>query len=411
MTSNKLLKTEDVLGANPLMEKIVSREMADIMFANNDHTVSQLKGLWLSNSLENAKKLYKKHGAFRDHFERFGTNKAVVGIGGGPSFNINKKALKELYEWNLQFPVKDQPFIFIATNKIFKSCIEIGLYPHMVMLVDAGDVLYPQLCEDIPEKARSTFLITGLHTSPRILKKWDKQGGHICFYSIGDEDDSKEIQKTIGDDVDRIHIEQGGNIMNTMWIISGSVLNSRVFMAVGNDLSFKYTKDLEARRKSFYADGDYRLSILSKRDDARDVLAWMGFHNLVQSVIEPEKFLYDMKIMGTSRLLWVYKTWMEVQVGLWAGQKPFHYYNCSETGILGVLARENSGPGMMERDNWYLMDELVPKHWHTRTLKHAAEEFIAARMILCQTIKEEQFGVRSVGALPGKTDIVRSIGL
>ena len=378
----KVLTAEDIFSV-PNMEKVVSQEMVETMFANNKHTVSALSPQWRDNSLQNVK-LYRKHGAFRDTFERFGINKAVVGIGAGPSFNLTKKVLRELYLWNLQFPVANQPFIFIATNKIFKKCIENGVYPHMVMLVDAGDVLYPQLCKDIPKVARKTTLITGLHTSPKILKKWDKQGGNIGFYCIGDEEDEKAIKKKIGEDWDRIHIEQGGNVMNTMWTLTNHILGSSVFMAVGNDLAFKYDVDAEERRKSFYADGDYRLAILNKRDDAKDELAWMGFSNMTESTIQPGKYLYDLEIMGTSRLLWIYKTWIEVQVGLWAELKSFHYYNCSESGILGVLAKDPAGPALHEKGNWYLMDELYPRRWHTRTLKQAAKEFVEARSRLWQ---------------------------
>jgi hypothetical protein len=36
-----------------------------------------------------------------------------------------------------------------------------------------------------------------------------------------------------------------------MWILAQQVLWSTVFMAVGNDLSFPYTHDKEARRKAF----------------------------------------------------------------------------------------------------------------------------------------------------------------
>lgn len=407
----KVLVTDDIFNDNPTMERVVSREMVDIMFANNRHTVESLSPQWRENTLKNVK-LYRKHGAFRDSFERFGINKAVVGIGAGPSFNLNKKALREMYAWNLQFPVLEQPFIFIATNKIFKSCLELGIQPHMVMLVDAGDVLYPQLCQGIPGKAKGTILVTGLHASHKILRKWDKQGGHIAFYCIGDEEDSKEIRKKIGDDWDRIHIEQGGNVMNTMWMLANHILGSSVFIAVGNDLAFKYSRDYADRAGSFYADGDYRLSILNKRDDAQDKMAWMGFCNMTQSNIQPERTLCDFQVMGTSRLLWIYKTWIEVQVGLWAAKKSFHYYNCSESGILGVLARESSGPALGEKDNWYLMDELFPKRWHTRTLKQAATEFINARSMLCQ----DQAGILSdvryaKSPLQGKTGIARDVVL
>ena len=398
---DKELKSyEALLEQSSMVANIITPAMADAIFSVNKHTVDTLSGKWLENTRKNLA-LYKEHGSLIDAFGGFGTNRAVIGVGAGPSFNRNKDVLKQIYEYNLHFPLEMQPFIIVASNKQFKPLLKMGIYPHFVLLIDAGDALYPQLCKDIPKNARESILIAGLHTSPRILNKWVKNGGQICFYSTGGEDEKKLFEKETKDDFERIHISQGGNVLNTLWILAGRMLGSTVYITVGNDLAFKYSKDKAERAKSFYADGDYRMNILNKRDEAQDNMAWMGFE-MQKSAFMQNHATYDMTVMGTSRQMWVYKTWFEVQVAIWATKHTFHVYNCSEAGILGVLARETTSDAMFDRDNWFLIDELLPQRWHTRTLEQAFKDFVEAKYIW-QTQMETHGVVDLVGASLAKT--------
>lgn len=364
---------KDLVREDDKIKKIVSPAMADFMFENNKFTVSKLNKTWVDNLNKNMK-LYKKHGSVFDGIGGFGTNKAVIGVGAGPSFHNNKDVLKKIYQDNLLFSIDNQPFIIIATNKMFKPLVKMGIYPHFVVLVDAGEALYDQLCTDIPIIARQSILIAGLHTSNKILKKWDKNGGKILFYLIGSGEEKKIFKRKTLKDPDRHHIQQGGNILNTIWIISQRVLGSSIYMTVGNDLAYEYSKDREKREKSFYADGDYSFNKLNKRDEAKENLAWMGFRFHKSPIIGGDSI--NMELMSTSRQMWVYKTFMEVQVALWADQKPFHFYNCSESGILGMLSR---GGDKKDDNNWFLIDELYPKRWHTMKLEDAANEFLRAK--------------------------------
>jgi len=405
LTSFEALRQE-----NELVDKVMTPEMAAFMFDNNKFTVSNLEPQWNANMRKNIK-FYNKHGSILDSFGGFGKNKAVIGVGAGPSFNINRDVLKEIYNYNLMFPLEEQPFIIIASNKQFKPLLEMGVYPHMTILIDAGDALYPQLCEGIPDHAKKSILIAGLHASPKIIEQWDKQGGEICFYLIGGDKNKEYFEKKTGQDAELVRIQQGGNVLNTLWILAYRYLHSTVFIAVGNDMAFSYSKNKAQRRKSFYADGDYILNIKNLRDEAKEELGWPGFHNLQQSDIAPNTILYDLEPMGTSKLLWIYKLWMETQIVVWSDQKPFHYYNCSESGILGVLAREyKAGKYMGDKDNWYLMDEVIPKRWHTRTLKQAFQEFVEAKLWLKQNQNEGILtGVGSAVGLPDQTNIARTI--
>jgi hypothetical protein len=262
---------------------------------------------------------------------------------------------------------------------MFKPLLELGIFPHATILIDAGDALYPQLCDDIPSWARHSILITGLHTSPKILKKWDKHGGLISFFLIGDDEEKKWFKDYTGKDADEVHISQGGNVINTLWILSHRVFNSQVFITVGNDLCFKYSADKEERAKSFYADGDYRLNILNKRDEAKDNFGWMGF-DLKQSAIDPSRLMIDMAPVAMSRQLWLYKTWLEVQSTILADKHKFHVFNASEAGVCGMIARKHDPQSMAQKDNWFLIDDIVKK-WTTTTLLKACATYLEARKL------------------------------
>lgn len=404
------MKTYDALVAeNPELVRILTPGMADGMFASSSATVSSLSPEWKTNALKNFK-YYKKHGSFINAFHRFGINKAVIGVGAGPSFHKNKDLLKRIYQWNLQFSLSEQPFVIVATNKMFKPLLQLGIHPHFVFLIDAGDVLYEQLCVDIPEEAKKSILVTGLQVSNKIIKGWDKNGGHICFYGLSDVE-SPELVKKIGKrELDRICLHQGGNVLNTLWAAAGKVLGSYVFMAIANDLCMKYSNSYEERAKGFYSVGDYRMSILNKRDDAKDNFAWMGVSNLKENQFMPGNMVYDLELVSTSRQLWIYKTWIEVQATVWAKQKSFQYFNCTEGGICGVNARVNNGSMMGEKSNWFLMDEVIPGRWFTRPLKTAVDMFLEARELCRMRTGVILTDVRNAGILPGQIIGVNSIG-
>jgi len=392
---------EHLVAESPLVESIISPEMADAVFALGENTVRNLQPIWKENTSKNIG-LYKKHGSLRSAFNGFCTNKAVIAVGAGPSFNKNKEVLKAIYQINLQFPLDKQPFFIIASNKQLKPLLEMGVFPHATILIDAGDALYPQLCDDMPSWAKNSILITGMHTSHKILKKWDKHGGLISFFIIGGDDEKKYFEEMTGDDADYVWASQGGNVMNTLWILSNRVFQTQVFIMVGNDLCFKYSDDKEERAKSFYADGDYRLNILNKRDEAKDNLGWMGF-NLKQSVIQPDRLMIDLELVGMSRQLWIYKTWLEVQSTVLSDKHKFHIFNASEYGVCGMIARQHDSESMATKDNWFLLDD-VHKKWTTTTLLKACQTYLEARA-LCQTRTD----ARRVGSWEGATGTASGI--
>jgi hypothetical protein len=380
--------------ANPLVQKIMSPEMTAKIFGNNEFTVTKLSSIWKAN-LEKNLKLFKKHGSFLEAFRGYGAGKAVIAVGAGPSFNKNKHVLKKIYELNCQFPVEKQPFIIFASNKMFKPLLEMGIFPHFTLLIDAGEVLYPQLCEKVPQWAAKSILVTGLHTSNKISSKWDRRGGEICYYLIGEQEEKDFFHEKTGEDPEPIHIHQGGSVLNTMWILSHRVLDSEVFIPIGNDLGFKWSQDKKEREKSFYAVGDYRTNILNQRDEAQSTLAWMGY-DLYESAIMPGRLMFDLEPMGISGQLWISKTWLEAQAVLWSGQKPFKILNASEAGTLGVLCRSFEPGAMEKRDNCYLIDEILPNNWETTTLAKACQKFVEVKKWQEEILTGTGFGAGSV---------------
>jgi hypothetical protein len=151
-------------------------------------------------------------------------------------------------------------------------------------------------------------------------------------------------------------------------------------MSVGNDLCFPIEHNPMKRRKLYYADGDYTSNLKNKRDEARNKMACMGFKIEWNPIIQQD--VINLHPFWTSWQLWVYKKWIEAQVCMTDAEedcRPFHYYNCSESGILGVIGKSNDKKDFDDKRNWILMDQIVPKRWHTVRLKTAIGSFLKAR--------------------------------
>jgi hypothetical protein len=377
MSKPELDTYERLIDESPAVQKIITPEMAGAMFACNENTVSSQQALWRENARKNLN-LYRKHGSLADAFAGFGRNKAIIAIGAGPSFDKNKHVLKQIHDFNLRFPVNEQPFLLVASNKMYKPLLNLGIHPHFTLLIDSGRALYDQLCTDVPDNRTTGILITGLHTNHKIQKTWSKHGGEICYFLVGEDEDKQWFEKETGHDAERVHISQGGNVTNTLWVLANRVFGSTAFILVGCDNCFKYSHDKQDREQSYYAVGDYRTNILNNRDEAKDNLAWMGF-DLNELAIQPGKYRYDLDVVAVSRQLWVYKTWLEVQAAVWADKHKFMIFNASEKGVLGVLAREYGQKALFEKSNWFLIDELLPKRWLTTSLDVAAGMVLEAK--------------------------------
>jgi len=397
---------------NPKIAQVINEKIYDFSGKVNDKTVDVLGDLWHRHFKKNLSLFYKKHGLVNDGCHGFGHNKAVIGIGAGPSFSRNKEYLKRICHYNSKFPFNQQPFLFIVSNHQFKPCVNEGIVPHFVALADASesDAIKSQLCDDVPERAHHTILLCSLNANPHLLKEWDKQGKLIQFYVPPGEWNKKTFKEKTGFDAEKKQLMQGGNVMNVSWVASWAALGSRIFITVGNDLGYEPEKDEEKRRQNYYADGDYSTNLASNRDEAKKQFAWMGY-SIDPTVIVDEKML-TFKPYSTVSSLFNYKAWIETMIGIQdASGQSFHYYNCSEAGILGVLAKSYEVDDMTDMDNWILMDEIFPNHWHTTTFEAAVTRYLSTRELWLETRMATGHGAGLVTGLPGKTAGVSNIVL
>ena len=333
----------------------------------------------------------------------------MIGVGAGPSFNLNKRVLADAFWLNAKYEVDKQAFVIIASNHQFKPLLKEKIFPHFVMVVDATKNVRGQLL-DVPDFGKETVLIASLYTDPVTIRKWDKRGGDICFI-VPDGDQAREIfEDETGDDANLVVIPPAGNVMNMMWLLSGRVMHSKIFMSVGNDLSMKNAPDVKSRQESFYADGNVRADI--ERSQSEKYMGWMGFKFQTKNNPFTNQPVIDLYSFSTSRQMFQYKLWLEMHVANFHEQKDysFKYINCSEQGILGVLAHEWEPEILKENDpkNFYLLDEVCSSY-KTMRLKDAISMYLGARkwletqMVTDAGVLDTTTTENGVIILPGKT--------
>ena len=386
MPKDKRPTYEEMLERSPEFEGIIPKLSWEHQGATHKKTEEYFKKLWMDNLEKNIKnKHWKKHGSIKKDCVDIGKNKALVAVGAGKSFQKNGHILKKLHDLDGVKSWQDRDFIIVASNHMYKPLLNMGIIPDFVIVVDASDIMMQQLNEDIPSSGQNSVLLTGLHCSPKVLNEWVNQGREIRFYlpmNIGLEE---PFQRLTGKHPKHHLILQGGNVLNTLWSIAFVYLHSTTFMALGNDLSYTLHDKLDDQRNDYYADGDYSSNIKNKRDEAHKSKQWLGF-TLTPANIYTGRLRYNISLdlVGTSPTLWVYKTWMESTILLHANKsRPYHYFNCSEGGILGVMCKsmEFDVTEMKKDESWFLLDEKCHR-WHTWMFQDAINHFIQAKEAL-----------------------------
>jgi hypothetical protein len=376
----------------PAFDGVISQKAWEHIGNANLKTTDWLKQVWGGNIKKNIKSgLWKRHGSLRDGCLGIAKNKALIGVGAGQSFNKNKDVLQTIVNADGIKDWEDRDFVIAASNHMYKPLLKMGIIPDFVSLVDGSDVVMNQLTEDVPQEGQNTILLVGLHCSPKVLNKWTEQGREMRFYMPATEGLSAIFNDLTKENAEDYEVLQGGNVLNTLFSIGLRYLHATTFMALGNDLSYPLVEDMDRQRKSYYADGDYSSNAKGTgtgRDEATANKKWLGF-NLEPALVGGHKITLD--IVGTSPTLWVYKTWIESNVLLNAkGKMSYHYYNCSEAGIAGVMNKdmELRDEELSKEDNWYLLDDVCPR-WHTTTLRSAAKQFLNAKEILWRRQAQE----------------------
>ena len=373
---------------------VVSRNSFDFLGHINTQTVDHFKDEWASNIKKN-KKFWRKHLKLRG-LSGLGINKAVIGIGAGPSFNKNKDVLKHFVNRDGIKPWEERDFITIASNHQFKPLLEMGIVPDFVLLVDASNVVMEQLTKDIPDEAKHTQLITGVHANPKVISKWDKQGRGLVFYTTPAPVVREAVKKHLKRGSDDHQIELGGNVLNGAFMIGAGALKSTIFMGVGNDLSFEINDNIDDQRQGYYSDRDYSTNAKETgtgRDEGSSLKRWAGYkmeRKRIVTLDEPigskRRYNFELDLVGTSYTLWVYKTWLETtMMGQTRSNVYLHYFNCTEGGILGVMAKDDSDEALNKPDNWYFLDEVcINKHtgrqmYMTAMLEDAIELYLSIK--------------------------------
>ncbi len=403
---------KEYIEKHPYVGDIVPPQFYNYVHAMGKFSTNKYQALWDQNTEFNIKKIYPKHSTLLEAFRGFGKNKAVVFIGAGPSFNNNKDTLKELFQYNSQFTANEMPFIFMASNHQFKPLLKMGITPHFVMLTDAGDHLYDQLCTKIPQSAKNCVLVPSFHCSPKITKAWHRQGRKICFYGARQDELPQILKDTFKDKAENVCVPHAGNVSNVAFLATLRISGSTVFMTVGNDLSFPFEADDKKREDTYYAAGDYTSTEKKKGvDEAAQKFAWMGFE--YTDMLSPDnRPIINLKPVMTTKQFFAYKLWLESSLATWehTTREPFRYINCSESGIVGVLAKEHNPAKYKDINNFQLLDEVCPKKYGTRTLDRAVQEFLKARSVLWQEKVAMRNAVGNVGVLPQEMGGVRDVG-
>lgn len=405
MAKKEQVSYEDIIERCPTIDGVISKLSWDYNTASNKHTREFYLKAWSKNIKTNIEnKLWKKYGSLKKDCIALGLNKALVGVGAGPSFNKNKDVLKWVSDFDGVKSWEDRDFIIVASNHQFKPLLKMGIIPDFVIVVDASDVMMDQLNKDIPSSGQNTTLLASLHCHPRVLNEWTNQGRELRFFLTTTPGLSEVFKKEVGKNPIHHMVLTGGNVLNTLWSLGLRFLHTRTYMALGNDLSYPLQDDVEKQRSTYYADGDYSSNLANKKDEARKGREWLGF-TLSPSLIytgtrHRDRYNVKLDLVGTSPNLWVYKTWIEANVLLNAN-KPgpsCHYFNCTEGGIVGVMTKsmDFNVEELKLDENWFLLDEKCKK-WHTYMFKDAVKYFMKAKEVLrCPLPDEIQSGAPNV---------------
>ena len=256
-----------------------------MVFGTKNDEECGLPKIWKTNGEENIKWLDQNKdkviGTVYDMPPYKG--KATIFVGLGPSINKQWKDLKEI----------DERFIIVATNSSGQFLLERGIIPHYVVAIDGRAGNWTMALGD---KCKDVVGIFSACVDPQALKDWP---GKIMIvpYGVDDKSLNSKIRRRFGKGV-----PSGGNTVNNAVVIFNLFTQSKIFIFIGHDMSFK---------DHYYADRS------SKNDES------MYF------------FMTDVngKRVRTLIPLYEYKVWLEnLMVQLYP---EYYFFNCSE-GILGV---------------------------------------------------------------------------
>lgn len=242
--------------------------------------------LWAENTKVNLKWLKKHKDRVIGSIDKIPTHEgqAVILVGMGPSIKKSVKHLKKL----------DPRFILVATNSSAKYLLDRGIKPHYVIAIDGKPGSWTL---QLGDKAKDIIGIFGTNVDPQALKDWP---GKILVVPHGMK--SKSLTRRVTEKYGP-PFPGGGNAINGATLVFVMKTAVRIFLFVGNDLSY---------RKQYYADRKCSHDYDAIKFYARDV--------------------YGRRVY-TMFPLWEYKVFLENLASQAHGDYAF--INCSE-GIVGI---------------------------------------------------------------------------
>jgi SAM-dependent methyltransferase len=210
-------------------------------------------------------------------------DKAIIFVGTAPSLEKSWKHLRNLSD----------RYIIVATNSSAQYLGERGVVPHYVILLDGRPGKWSMA---LGEKFKDVTAIFGPCAEQQAMRDWP---GKIMIMPLGVQDKSlnQKIRKRWGKP-----LPSGGNALNSAVSIFSLLTDAKIFLFVGNDLSFKDT---------YYTD----------RKCDNDKSAYFFATDIYGEKVKTLIPLYE------------YKVWLEtIMSQTWP---EYHYINCSD-GILGI---------------------------------------------------------------------------
>lgn len=258
----------------------------------SDDTENYLAPLWWNNVKANAPLIRRKGSAY-DRYRGQGQNKACVIVGASPALKNNWEALKAIQN--------DPNFIIIAVASSLKFLLSKGIRPKFVVAVDGAVNCVPKL--DVGGQAQGITLIATCIVHPTTFKVWK---GNTRFLRVGISDKYEKEYARLTKIKDMF--PGAGTGYNTSVLFAYMILQSRILLFVGNELSYE---------EQYYADRK------DEKDKVFEKYAWINIHGGMS--FTNHNFIQS-------------KIWLEHQLGQWKGV----FINATEAGILGTSKRFGS---------------------------------------------------------------------
>jgi hypothetical protein len=187
-------------------------------------TMHRFIPLWMSNIHENFADI--KNGLDVRDIPK--TNLPALIIGAGPS----------LYRNNHLQLLADQGFdgIIFATDRVLKDCLDAGVVPDYVCVLDGQEGILPfidhQIVDDYAEQIDAIMCVM---THPKVVKRW---GGKIYWFSNSISDNiAPNVGYLLRHLLKRTEVTAAGHVSSLGWCIAHTI-GSREIALIGVDLSY-----------------------------------------------------------------------------------------------------------------------------------------------------------------------------